>query len=109
MSGRLVAVGYRMLGGRPAADASRRTRLLWLRGYYLRMLALAVPVYVVVAVLLPTPWAWVIPGGGLLLWLQGFVSLSRRIRREDRQEADFEREGRSQDREHGERGQGGGT
>jgi hypothetical protein len=47
------------------------------------MLPLALVAYAGVAVFLPAPWAWAVPAGGTLLWLQGFASLTARIRRED--------------------------
>jgi hypothetical protein len=88
MSGRLASAGYRILGTPPAPDAPRKARLLWLRGYYLRMLPLSLLAYVLMAIVLPTPWAWIVPAVSALLWLQGFVSLSLRIRREGRQGSD---------------------
>jgi hypothetical protein len=95
MSGRLVSAGYRIIGTPPGAGAPRKERLLWLRRYYLRMVPLALAGYVLVAVFLPAPWAWAVPAGGALLWMQGFASLSRRIRREDRRGDESQDERRS--------------
>jgi hypothetical protein len=82
MSGRLVSAGFRFLGPPPAAGAPRHERLRWIRGYYIRILPLALLTCVLVAVFLSPPWDWVAPLVGALLWLQGFGSLTLRIRRD---------------------------
>jgi hypothetical protein len=82
--GRLARAGRRFVGTPPPTEAPKKEHLLFLRRYYLRMLPLALVAYAAVAIVLPTPWAWAVPVGGTLLWLQGFVSLSVRIRRENR-------------------------
>ncbi|HWX95220.1 MAG TPA: hypothetical protein VNZ01_00090 [Solirubrobacteraceae bacterium] len=84
MTGRLASAGDRILGGRPPEGAPRREVLLWLRRFYLRMLPLALVAYLLVAIYLPAPWAWAVPAAGVLFWVQGYVSLSLRIRREAR-------------------------
>jgi hypothetical protein len=85
--GRLASVGYRIVGTPPARDAPKKERLLWLRRYYLRMLLLALPAYVLAVIFLSTPWIWIVLGVGILLWVQGFASLSFQIRRESRRAA----------------------
>ena len=82
----LMRIGYRFLGEPPASGATRMERLLWLRGFYLRMIPLSVAVSAMVALFLPAPWAWVVPCLSVLLWAQGFVTLNVQIRRERRRE-----------------------
>ena len=84
MRGRLASAGYCILGQPPAPGAPKIARLLWLRQYYLRMIPLQVLAYVLAVIFLPNPWAWAVPAAGAFLWLQGFASLSVRIRREGR-------------------------
>jgi hypothetical protein len=84
MKDRLARAGYRLVGKPPAKGAPTKDRLLWLRRYYLRMLALLVPLIVLLVVYPPNRWAWILIGVGALGWVQGFASLSLRIRRETR-------------------------
>ena len=58
--------------------------LRWIRGYYLKMLPLTL---LAVAMLIGWEahvWVFVVLGVFALLWLQSIVSLSIRIRREER-------------------------
>jgi hypothetical protein len=81
---RLVSAGYRIFGKPPAANAPRKERLLWLRRYYLRTLLVSLPALVLLAVYSSRAWVWAVLGAGALVWVQGFASLSVRIRRERR-------------------------
>jgi hypothetical protein len=78
----LAKLGRRITGPPPARDAPKMELLLFVRRVYLRALPLALVSYVLAVVYLPTLWAWAVPAVGMLLWVQGFASLSLRIRRE---------------------------
>lgn len=75
-------MSFHVFGPPPAADASRAERLHYLRRFYLRPLPLSLPV-LVFAVLAEWGSWWLVPlGVGAVLWVQGFSSLGRQIRRE---------------------------
>jgi hypothetical protein len=85
VSGRLAWAGFWILGPPPAAGAPRHERLRWVRGCYLRTLPLSLIVYALVVIYLSAPWDWLAPVVGALLWLEGYGSLTIRIRRERQQ------------------------
>jgi hypothetical protein len=58
--------------------------LRWIRGYYLKMLPLALVPAAMLIVWEAHAWVFVVLGVFALLWLQSVVSLSVRIRREQR-------------------------
>jgi len=70
----------RVFGVPPGPDAPKLDRLLWLRGYYLRNLALMAVGIVGVLLFLP-PWVVVLVASP---WLIGFGRLTAEIRREQR-------------------------
>jgi hypothetical protein len=86
VNGRLASAGYRIFGTGPPPPlgSPRKEILLWVRSFYPRMFLFSLPALVCIAVFFSAPWAWVVPCGVVLLQVQGYTSLSRRIRREDR-------------------------
>jgi hypothetical protein len=62
--------------------------LRWLRGFYVKPLPLLALVVVLVLIAQPEAWTWALLGVSALVWLQGAISLSLRIRREERRERD---------------------
>jgi hypothetical protein len=58
--------------------------LRWIRGYYLKTLPLTLVVVAMLVVWEAQAWVFVVLGILALLWLQSVVSLSVRIRREER-------------------------
>jgi hypothetical protein len=86
MNARLASAGYWIFGTGPPPprDAPRKELLLWVRRFYPRTFLFSLPALVCIVVFLPAPWAWAVPCGVVLLQVQGYTSLSRRIRREDR-------------------------
>ena len=81
-------LGYRIFGAPPAGGAPRVATLRWIRGFYLKPLPLVLAVYALLAVWASGTVVIVLAAVSALIWLQGFVSLSLRIRREDRREAE---------------------
>jgi hypothetical protein len=77
------SLAFKLFGEPPGEDASRAATLRWIRGFYLKPLPLVVLVWVFLVVWAPTV-VLVLAGAGALIWLQGLVSLSLRIRREER-------------------------
>ena len=60
--------------------------LRWIRGFYLKPLPLVLAVYVMIALWASETIVLALAALSALMWLQGFVSLSLRIRREERGE-----------------------
>ena len=58
--------------------------LRWIRGYYLKMLPLTLLAVAMLIVWEAHVWVFVVLGVFALLWLQSIVSLSIRIRHEER-------------------------
>jgi hypothetical protein len=83
-SGRLASVGYRIIGKPPPAGAPRIEVLMWLRRYYLRMLPFSLLVVPFLVIYSTALWVWLVAAASALVWVQGFLSLSLRIRREER-------------------------
>lgn len=87
MIDRVNAIGFRIFGAPPPKDAPRSRRLRWVRRFYLRLLPLTVPVYALVLVLASQTWVYIPLAVATLLWLEGLISISLRIRREQRRES----------------------
>jgi uncharacterized membrane protein YdbT with pleckstrin-like domain len=68
----------RVYGVKPGREAPKLERLVWFRSYYLRNLALMVPVAILVLLFLPA-WLLVVV---VLPWLFGFLRLNAELRRE---------------------------
>ncbi len=78
----MASLGHKLVGEPPGKDAPRAAKLRWIRGIYLRPLPLLLFVYAILAV--GASWLELaLAGVSALTWLQGFVSLSLRIRREE--------------------------
>jgi hypothetical protein len=75
-----------MYGEPPPKGAPRPEMLRWIRGFYVKPLPVLVAVYVLVLVWASQTWTLILLGIGSAVWLQGFISLSLRIRREERRE-----------------------
>ena len=76
------ALGNRLFGKPPSREAPRVEKLRYLRRFYLRPLPVSIPVIVFAVILTWGTWALAFIAIGVGLWLQGFLSLSRKIRRE---------------------------
>lgn len=82
MTGAMRSLSTRLFGSAPVKEAPKIERLEWLRGVYVRMLPLNLAAFAVA--FLASGWPTLAPlliGAGALMWLQGWVSLSLRIRR----------------------------
>jgi hypothetical protein len=86
MKDRLRAASVRLYGEPPSQDAPRSQRFRYVQRLYLRLLPFALPAYACVFVFARQTWVFVVIGIGALVWLQGLVSISFRIRREERKE-----------------------
>ena len=82
---RLRSRGFRIYGEPPAKGAPRAESLRWIRGFYIKPLPLLVAVSALVLIW-ATTWTLILLGASSAIWLQGFISLSLRIRREERSE-----------------------
>jgi hypothetical protein len=83
---RLRVLSVKLYGEPPPKGSPRSTMLRWIRGFYIKQLPLIVPVYVVVLVWASQTWVLIVLAASSLVWLQGLVSLSVRIPREERRE-----------------------
>jgi hypothetical protein len=83
---RLHALVWGFLGEPPAKGAPRAQLLRWLRGIHLRTLPLALVAYAMLLVWADEAWILLTAGIGLLISLESVISLSVRIRREERRE-----------------------
>jgi hypothetical protein len=79
-------LGYRIFGQPPPKGAPRVAILRWVRGFYLKPLPLVLAVYVMLVLWASGTLVLVLAAISALTWLQGFVGLNLRIRREDRRE-----------------------
>jgi hypothetical protein len=86
MTSRLRSISSKLFGEPPPKDAPRSQLLRWIRGFYLKMLPIAIPAIVAVLVWASDTWMLVTLAVSVLIWLQGLNSLSVRIRREERRE-----------------------
>jgi hypothetical protein len=84
---RLRSISFRLFGEPPPKDAPRSHLLRWIRGFYVKMLPVTIPAWVVIAVWAPSALLLIGLAVSSLIWLQGVASLSIRIRREERREA----------------------
>ncbi len=78
----LLSLARRLFGAPPSRGAPPAERLRWLRRVYLRMLALAVLPVALIAIGGASTGVWLALAVGGLVWLQGFVSVLARLRRE---------------------------
>jgi hypothetical protein len=83
---RLRTAGFLVFGEPPPPTAPRSEMLRWVRRFYVRPLPLMLVVYVMVILWTSQTWVYVTLGVGTLMWLQGLVSLGRRISREQERE-----------------------
>jgi hypothetical protein len=84
--GRLRSLAFKLYGEPPPAGAPRSQLLRWIRGIYVRLLPLTVLAYAMLVVWASQTWVFVVLAVTALLWLQGVVSLSVKIGREERRE-----------------------
>ena len=73
----------RIFGVKPGPGAPKLDRLLWFRGYYLRNLALMVPLLALMTAFL-TSWRWIVIAVAAVSWGLGFTLLNAEISREKR-------------------------
>jgi hypothetical protein len=83
---RLSAAASKIYGPPPPKGAPPSQRLRYVRRMYWRMLLFALPLYAILTISAEPAWVLVPAAVGTLIWLQGFASLSVRIRREQRRE-----------------------
>jgi hypothetical protein len=81
---RVAAVSYRIFGEPPAKGASAEQRLRWIRRIYLRLLPMNFAAWALVIIYVSSTLVLVFVGISALIWVQGFVSITLRIRREQR-------------------------
>jgi hypothetical protein len=84
---RLRSLAFKMYGEPPPKGAPRSESLRWLRGFYLKPLPVLLVICALALVLGASTWMLVLLGIGAAIWVQGFVSLNIRIRRDERREA----------------------
>jgi hypothetical protein len=83
---RLRSLGVKLYGEPPPKSAPRSELLRWIRGFYLKLLPLTLASYAVGLVWASQTWIFVVLGASAFIWLQGVISLSLRIRREEQRE-----------------------
>ena len=83
---RLHAAASKVYGEPPPKGAPRSQRLRYVRRLYWRMLLFGLPAYTVLIIWAEPAWVLVPVGVAALIWLQGLLSISVRIRRERRRE-----------------------
>ena len=79
----LAKQGLRLFGPPPGKGASRGEALRYIRRINVRLLAFSVPVWALL-VFSGLTWAWIVAGVTAAMWLQGFISLSIRLQREQK-------------------------
>jgi hypothetical protein len=78
----LARQGFRIVGPPPPKGAPKAELLRFVRRCYTRMLPFYIPLLVLLVFAgLPT-WAWIVVAAGAALWLQGFISINLRIKRQ---------------------------
>jgi hypothetical protein len=82
---RLSALAYRLYGAPPPKGAPRVELLRWIRGVQLTILPLGLVACGVLLIWAGTTWL-IVAGVGLLISLENLISLSVKIRREERRE-----------------------
>ncbi len=83
---RLLSISYRLFGEPQPKGAPRSQLLRWIRRFYTRIMPLTILAWVAVIIWAPGTWVLVVGAVSALIWLQGFTSLSLRIRREEARE-----------------------
>jgi hypothetical protein len=81
---RFRSLGFKLLGEPPPKGAPRSQTLRWVRRFYLRTLPLTLVAAAMLVVWASQAWVFVALGAWGLIWLQSVISLSVRIRREER-------------------------
>jgi hypothetical protein len=81
---RLRALVFRLYGAPPPRGAPRAVRLRWIRSFYFKMAPLTCVVYVMLCVWATETWIFVLLALNAVIGLQSVVSLSVKIRREER-------------------------
>lgn len=77
----LARQGVRIVGPPPPKGAPKVQTWRFVRRFYIRMLLITVPVWIVVAFDGAPTWLWIVLGISAASWLQGFISVNLRIRR----------------------------
>jgi hypothetical protein len=77
----VTSLAVKLFGEPPGEDAPDAAKLRWVRRFYLRPLPLVLVVYAMLALWATSAVVLVLAAVGALVWLQGFISLSLRIRR----------------------------
>jgi hypothetical protein len=83
---RLRSLAFKFYGEPPPKGAPRVQMLRWIRGVQLRSLLVALIAYAMLLVWADKTWILVTAGLVLLLSLESSISLSVKIRREERRE-----------------------
>jgi hypothetical protein len=81
MSNWLAKEGFRIFGAPPPKGAPKVEAWKYVRRIYVRLLPFTVPLWVLVPLAGAPTWLWIVLGVGALTWLQGFGSVSLRIKR----------------------------
>jgi hypothetical protein len=81
---RVRSLGFKLYGAPPPKGSRKSQQLRWIRGFYLKPLPLVLVVDVMGPRVVSQPWVLVLLGAGMAIWLQGLISISLRIRREER-------------------------
>ena len=77
----LARHSVRIFGPPPPKDSPEIEKWAFVRRIYSRSILFTVPVWIIVAVDRDPTWVWIVLGLGAATWLQGFISVNRRIRR----------------------------
>lgn len=73
--------GFRIFGPPPGKGAPKVEAWKYVRRIYIRLLPFTVPLWVLVALQRAPAWLWIVLAVSAVTWLQGFLSVSLRIRR----------------------------
>jgi hypothetical protein len=76
----LARQGLRITGPPPSKGAPKIEVLMWIRRFYIRILLITIPAWILLVFIGPA-WAWIGLGVSGAVWLQGFISLNFRIKR----------------------------
>ena len=77
----LARQSTRIFGPSPPKDAPKIETWRFVRRIYARTLLFAIPAWIVIALDDGPVWLWILFGISAVTWLQGFISVNRRIRR----------------------------
>ncbi|HXM87036.1 MAG TPA: hypothetical protein VN889_05335 [Solirubrobacteraceae bacterium] len=83
---RLRSLGFKIYGEPPPKGAPRSKLLRWIRGFYFKLLPPMLVIYVLVVVVVSQTWVLIVLAASALIWLQGMISLSLRVRRAEHRE-----------------------